>query len=208
MPRTLRFCGVILAAGASARMGADKALLPWPPGEGNPTLLAAACLALAPHTDAVIVVAGRNAGRLAPLVAAHGAHLVVNPAPERGQFSSLQVGLRALLARSGEAAMITPVDSPPPRPATLARLRDALSPAIARGVWALAPAHDGRHGHPLLAAPALIAAFLEAPSDRNASALLRAHPQRLEYLCVADPLVGAELNTPEQYAALARAVRH
>ncbi|HVA65001.1 MAG TPA: nucleotidyltransferase family protein [Terriglobales bacterium] len=204
MPRTLRFCGVILAAGESSRMGTDKALLPWPPGEGHPSLLAAACLALAPHTDAVIVVAGRNADLLRPLAAAYNAHLVVNPAPERGQFSSLQVGLRAALARGSEAALITPVDSPPPSPATLARLRDALPPAIARGVWALAPEHDGRHGHPLVASFAFIEAVRDARADSNASALLRAHPQRLEYLSVPDALVGAELNTPEQYAALAR----
>ena len=61
------------------------------------TLLAAAILALRPLTRAVIVVAGENAESLAPIVDANGAFLVRNPNPERGQFSSLQTGLRGLL---------------------------------------------------------------------------------------------------------------
>jgi molybdopterin-guanine dinucleotide biosynthesis protein A len=59
-------CGVILSAGASSRMGRDKALLPWPPAASgstpspNETLLSAAIAALQPFTQAVIVVAGKN----------------------------------------------------------------------------------------------------------------------------------------------------
>ena len=67
-------CGVVLSAGASSRMGQDKALLPWPPAaigtsSGDKTLLSAAIAALKPFTESVIVVAGNNADRIAPVIA-------------------------------------------------------------------------------------------------------------------------------------------
>src|SRR6185437_9928149 len=97
MSAETRFCGVILAAGASSRMGRDKALLAWPPESKSGTLLSAAIHALKPHTEMVVVVAGKNAASLTPIVSTLDARLVVNTAPERGQFSSLQIGLQAAL---------------------------------------------------------------------------------------------------------------
>src|SRR5215470_16647442 len=93
--------GVILAAGESSRMGRDKALLPWPkepqnavPVRPTGTIVSTAIDALSTHCDMVIVVAGKNEPNLRSVVYGCGAFLVQNPAPERGQFSSLQTGLR------------------------------------------------------------------------------------------------------------------
>ena len=172
MSSTPRICAVILAAGASSRMGRDKALLPWPPAEPGAsapvegTLLSAAILALQPFTQAVIVVASRNAEHLAPIVARHGASMALNPDPDRGQFSSIQVGLRAVLDCGCDAAMLTPVDCPPMSAATLALLRESFLSALARGMWAVAPENDGRRGHPLLASRQLIEAYLAAPATK------------------------------------------
>ncbi len=65
--------------------------------------------------DVVLVVVGKNEAALAPIVYANGASLVVNPDPERGQFSSLRVGLQEVLNRGRDAAMVTLVDRPPVR---------------------------------------------------------------------------------------------
>jgi molybdenum cofactor cytidylyltransferase len=202
-------CGLILAAGKSSRMGSDKALLPWPPlapgAAALPaqTLLSAAIFALKPLTRAVIVVAGRNAGRLAPAVEANGALMARNPNPERGQFSSLQVGLRKLLACGFDAAMITPVDCPPLSAASLELLCASFESAVSRGLWAVAPENSGRRGHPLLADRNLIGAFLAAPVTSNAREVLHTHAQRIQYVAVPDSLARAGLNTPGDYAALA-----
>jgi molybdenum cofactor cytidylyltransferase len=196
-------CGLILAAGASSRMGRDKALLPWPSGAADSaTLLSAAIFALQPFTEAVIVVAGKNAPGLASVIAACGASMAINPAPEQGQFSSLQTGLRAVLARGSNAAMITPVDCPPLSAASLELLRAEFEKSLARGQWAVAPECKGRHGHPLLAGRLLIDAFLNAPATSNAREVKHAHAQYFEYVPVSDANLVADVNTPEEYAAL------
>lgn len=204
-----KICAVILAAGKSSRMGTDKALLHWPPAARNAsaasgqTLLSAAIAALQEVTDAVIVVAGRNAAALAPLASAGGAILIENPDPDRGQFSSLQTGLQEALARGCDAVMITPVDCPPLSPDTLMRLRAVFVDAAAAGKWAVAPEKNGMHGHPLIAARALIEEFLRAPADSSAQEVKRAHEDRVEYVSVAESLLSVDLNTPDEYAALA-----
>src|SRR5271166_3640254 len=143
MPRAPDLYAVILAAGESTRMGTDKALLPWPPATpGSPpsgqTFLSAAIQALYPFSDKVIVVVGKNENNLTPVIYANGASLVRNSEPERGQFSSLQVGLREVLNDGRDAAMITLVDRPPARAATLQTLRSAFAEA-ANDVWAVVP---------------------------------------------------------------------
>lgn len=203
MTSRARFCAVILAAGASYRMGSDKALLPWPPASETDTLLSAVILSLGAFAERVLVVAGINAESLAPIAEATGATIVRNPAPERGQFSSMQTGLRAAVDRGCEAAMITPVDSPPLSVQSLQRLCDAFEQAQARGAWAVAPERDGRHGHPLLASRALIEAFLNAPVTSDAREVSSEHADKFEYVALPDVSVARDMNSPEEYAALA-----
>jgi len=209
MQEPLQLGGLVLAAGDSTRMGADKAMLPWPPpppgakDSARHTLLSAALLAFDPFTRLSVVVAGRNADAIAITVGSCGAYLVRNPTPEKGQFSSLQIGLRELLDRGCDAAIITPVDCPPLSPSSLDRLQHAFLGALAAGSWAVAPEHDGKHGHPLLANRELIDAFLKAPITGNAREVLHAHAARVLYVSVFEPLAKAGLNTPEDYAAVA-----
>src|ERR1700693_3916595 len=132
MARTPAFCEIFLAAGESSRMGHDKALLPWPPQPAGSsaasattttdTFLSAAIRLFFSHVDVVFVVVGKNEAALSPVVYANGASLVVNPDPARGQFSSLRVGLREVLNRGRDAAMVMLVDRPPVGGETLATL--------------------------------------------------------------------------------------
>jgi molybdenum cofactor cytidylyltransferase len=202
-------CGIVLAAGESSRMGTDKALLPWPPSSPNAlapsrhTLLSAAILALEPHTRVVVVVAGKNADALTTIVGACAAYMVRNPDPGRGQFSSLQIGLRAVLDHGCDSAMITPVDCPPLSQSSLALLCAAFQRALLRGLWAVAPENKGKHGHPLLISRELIGELIDAPVTASARDFLHAHLDRIEYVPVPDDLSRAGMNTPEEYAAFA-----
>ncbi len=193
MPLSPSFCGVILAAGASSRMGRDKALLPW----RGVTFVESAMQALA-DTDLVIVVAGSNAAQLTPLVDAAGAYLVVNPHPEQGQFSSLVVGLREVLSRGRDAAIVTLVDRPAPERKTILRLRQEFL-ASPPDIWALVPQFGDRHGHPFIAGREMIEVFLRAPAGATAREIEHAHQSHIRYLEVNDPLVVWNVDTPEDY---------
>lgn len=146
----------------------------------------------------VIVVAGANAERLRPIVDAAGAFLVVNRSPERGQFSSLQVGVQEVLNRGRDAAIITLVDRPAPRPETIRLLKSAFLESPPK-IWAVVPQFEGRHGHPFVAGREMITAFLRAPNEATARDVEHANQQQIRYLDVDDPLVVWNVDTPEDY---------
>ena len=205
MSRFVSFAGVILAAGESTRMGRDKALLPWPPAAdgqfAKDSFLSAAIRSLSLSTDFVIVVAGENKAALTPIVYASGASLVVNPDPSHGQFSSLQIGLREVLSRGRDTAVITLVDRPPASAATVAKLRQAFE-ETPQNVWALVPEFAGKHGHPFIAGRDLIERFLREPVTSNARDVEHRYQDHIQYSSVDDPNVTLNINTPEDYAAL------
>jgi molybdenum cofactor cytidylyltransferase len=187
-------------------MGTDKALLPWPPALAGQspagTFLSAAIESLAPFSDVVIVVAGRNSARIAPFVYAAGASLLVNPEPERGQFSSLQLGLHEVLNRGRDAALVTLVDRPPVLASTVTDLCSAFSSAVERRQWAVIPEIGGRHGHPIVLGREMIEVFLKASPTASARDVEHQYEEHIEYVPVDDPAITVNVNTPEEYAAL------
>lgn len=206
MSRAPSWCGVILAAGESTRMGVDKALLPWPPiTTGAPlageTFVSAAIRSLSSRTDQVVVVVGKNESSLAPAVYGAGSSLVRNPAPDGDQFSSLRVGLQEVLNLGRDAAMITLVDRPPASADVLDKLRTAFETASS-DIWAIVPEYKGRHGHPFLAGREMIEAFLKAPATATAREVEHQNQEHVQYVAVDDPHVAMNVNTPEDYAAL------
>ncbi len=202
MGRASSFGGVILAAGESSRMGRDKALLPWPPiadaqALTRDTFLSAAIRSLGLSADFVVIVVGKNEAALAPVAYANGAAVVTNPDPSQGQFSSLQVGLREVLNRGRDGAIVTLVDRPPAQEATVRALRDAFDVA-AHTIWAVVPEFSGKHGHPYVAGREM----MEARATENARDIEHRLQEHIQYLAVDDPFVALNINTPEDYAAL------
>jgi molybdenum cofactor cytidylyltransferase len=210
MPLSPNICGVILSAGFSSRMGRDKALLPWPPvPEGATaanTFLGATIDLLQIYSELVIVVAGKNEPHIMPVVYAHGGFLVVNRQPERGQFSSLQVGLQEVMNHGRDAAFISLIDRPPVLPRTMKALREAFLYADA-DVWGVVPevkrGDETIHGHPILIGRELITAFLSAPATATARDIEHQYQQHIRYIPVDDPRLAMNVDTPEDYARLA-----
>jgi molybdenum cofactor cytidylyltransferase len=208
MTRAPGFCGVILSAGASSRMGRDKALLPWPADlthttSWRQTFLGAAIEMLRPHTDLVIVVAGQNEEAIMPVVYSAGAFLIVNPHAELGQFSSLRIGMQEVLNRGRDAALIALVDRPPVLPKTVEALRAAFV-AAPDPIWSVVPEYQGKHGHPYAVGREMIEAFLRAPATGTARDVEHANQQHIFYQPVNDPRVCSNIDTPEDYEHLAQ----
>jgi CTP:molybdopterin cytidylyltransferase MocA len=183
---------IVLAAGASSRMGSPKALLDL---GGESFLARIARTARAAGASAVIAVVGPPDGeqvraRLPPGVAA-----AWNPAPARGMLSSIQSGVAAL-PRGTAAALIWPVDLPEVAEATVRRILAAPAGRIA------VPEQGGAGGHPVRLPARLFAELAALPVEAGLRGLLEAHPGEVERISVDDPAVRRDVDTPADLAAL------
>jgi molybdenum cofactor cytidylyltransferase len=127
--------------------------------------------------------------------------MVRNPNPEQGQFSSLQCGLREVLNRGRDAAIVTLVDRPAPSWQTIEQLKNAFLSGN-DAVWAVVPEYAGKHGHPIVVGREMIEALLRAPATSSARDVEHAYQQHILYLAVSDPAVVANVDTPEDFENL------
>ncbi len=187
---------LILSAGRSERMGRDKAALPF--DEGRTFHDRALELARVGVPAQRVVTVGAPGQRRSGLVA-------VNPDPVRGMFSSVQVGVGAVLALTpaADACLLVPVDHPTVATATIVALWAALGSGGVTSLGAVAPVYEGTRGHPVV----LTARALEAVSRSRADDRLDRILEELGFfeLLVDDPGVTRNLNTPERYDAWWRA---
>ena len=84
---------IVLAAGASSRMGAPKQLLPI---DGVPLLARTVEVLLATPVWPVVVVLGANADAMRPLLARYPVLIADNPAWPEGMASSIRAGITTL----------------------------------------------------------------------------------------------------------------
>ncbi len=187
--------GLILAGGASRRMGTPKALLRLQ----NETFLDRLIRLFSTVASPVIVVLGHQSDQIrSGIERTSGATFAVNPDPERGMLSSLQCGLKALPSET-EAVMFTPVDHPNLQPATLETLAAQFETERA---LVIVPTYDGQHGHPVCIARGLADELLALPATAMASDVIHKYVGRTSYIEVDDPAVTTDVDDPEAYAGL------
>jgi CTP:molybdopterin cytidylyltransferase MocA len=193
--------GVILAAGASSRMGGHpKALLDLR-GE---TFVARLARVLSTVCDPVIVVLGYHAELIKPVVPP-GAKVVINPAPERGQLSSLQTGL-SRLPEQAEGFMFVPVDCPAAEPETVALVAAAFNNRDSKTHFVV-PQYRGKHGHPVCASREIAREMLALPATAQARDVVHAHVPDTLYLDVDDPGILTDIDNLDRYKDLAKGLQ-
>jgi CTP:molybdopterin cytidylyltransferase MocA len=190
----LSFPALVLAAGASRRMGAVKALLEV---DGEPLLTRCVRLLSDAGADPVVVVLGHHADQLRGPAEAAGAACVRNPDQEGDQLSSLRVGLAAL-PDDAAGVMVLPVDHGLVREATILLVMEA---ARADPTRPAVPSVEMRRGHPTWF-PAGLFGELEDPTlVGGARAVLRRRGDDIRHLVVDDPGAVRDLDTPGDWAA-------
>lgn len=178
--------GVVLAAGASTRMGRAKAELIW-----RGLRFVDHCVALLHTCTPTVVVTGALPLEVGATRIVHNEHWA------DGQFSSLRVGLAAL--PRGHAAMVVSVDRPHVRPDTVGLLVDAFEADPTRIVQ---PSQAGKHGHPILLPADIVTALLAWPATGTAREVVREFPDRRFFVEVDDPAVVDNLDRPGDLARL------
>jgi molybdenum cofactor cytidylyltransferase len=188
--------GIILAAGESSRMGADKALLDY---QGS-TFLERLIYLFLPRVAPVVVVLGHNAEKIREVIPGErvGLQIAINPDYRTGQLSSLQTGIRAL-PMEAPGALVTLVDHPAVSGATI----DALLHSFETDAPPLViPRYQGRHGHPVLFSRLLLDELLALPVSASAKQVVRAHQALTAYIDVSDSGVVQDVDTPADYRSL------
>lgn len=105
------FPAIILAAGASRRLGTPKQLVPF---RGEPLLTHTVRAVRGGGAGPVLVVLGANAEQIAAAVDLSAVHAVANPQWQQGISTSIQAGLEALLQEYPltQAVMLLVCDQP------------------------------------------------------------------------------------------------
>jgi molybdenum cofactor cytidylyltransferase len=196
----VNLAGLILAGGASRRMGAPKALLELHGETFLDRLIAVLWGACSP----VLVVLGHNADVIrAGVRRASEATFVINPDYSRGQLSSLQCGLAAVPAEAG-GVIFTPVDYPGVRSSTVAEIASRFHGRTKNELFVI-PRSAGRRGHPVCCAREVIPEFLALPADAQAREVVHRHRERTCYVDVEDSGILEDADDPEAYQRLLKA---
>jgi CTP:molybdopterin cytidylyltransferase MocA len=151
--------------------------------------------------EPVIVVVGSDGDNIRRRLNLPTVTWVRTQAPEAGPLGSIQGGIRALLNRSVEGALVWHVDQPHVRAATIRTLLASLrgdGPPIAL------PLYQARRGHPILFGRSVFPELLSHAGPEGARGVVRADPRRVLEVPVDDPAVLEDINTREQYVALLR----
>jgi len=189
---TARVVAVVLAAGASSRLGRPKALLEF---GGRPVLAHLLDALRAAGVEAGVLVTGEAHDELSVSVPAAPFAWLRNPAPQAGRVGSLQIGLRA--TEPGADVLMWPVDRPLASADTVRALLTARADAPDNAT--IAPESKGRRGHPVLFRHELRNALLSAPPDANLREVLKAAGAARVVVPVPDEGIHFDLDTEDAY---------
>jgi molybdenum cofactor cytidylyltransferase len=183
----VRHGAILLAAGASTRLGRAKQLIEI---DGEPLLrrVAQALLASMPHE--LVVVLGHDASRMRDVVADLPLRCIVVADPAEGMAASLRAGVAGLDARC-DGALVALTDQPALDSTHLLALRNRWRSSP---LQAVASAYAGVHGVPAMLPRAWFADVLCLRGDVGARELLRTRGR--DVIAIGAPALARDLDTP------------
>jgi molybdenum cofactor cytidylyltransferase len=185
--------GIILAAGESTRMGSPKALLKI--GDKSfaqqivDTLIASRVLD-------IVLVLGADAEAIQTQLNWFEGKTVINEEWEKGQLSSVLMGLHVVEQQDLHGVLVWPVDRPLVSWHVIVGM---LHQFWTKHKQIVVPIYKGRRGHPVLFGKDLFHDLECAPMDKGARKVLQDHPSDvLEYQTEEEGVV-MNIDSPEDY---------
>ncbi|MDO4581381.1 MAG: nucleotidyltransferase family protein [Bacillota bacterium] len=187
--------GIILAAGASVRMGQPKLLYRY----GQKTIIGHVLdNALAAQLSPLLLISGAYREEVEAEAAARGVRAVYNPDYAAGQSGSLQAGIAALPPDT--AAMFLLGDQPLVPPEVIRQLLEAYQSSDAPIV--VPKGGSGMRGNPTIFAPSLFAEINDIEGDIGARQVMAAHIDEVCFVDIGDRAVNFDVDTPEDLKLL------
>jgi molybdenum cofactor cytidylyltransferase len=184
---------IILAAGASTRMGTPKQLLSY---RGRSFVCHITEVAIASVCQPIAVVLGANAERIKPELSQLPVQIVENQQWAEGMGSSIRVGLEALntVNQNLEAVAIALCDQPFVSSQTLNQIVEAYR---FTGKPIIASEYSRTLGVPVLFSRTLFSELMDLNSTQGAKQLIKKHIH--EVFSVPFPEGSIDIDTPKDY---------
>jgi molybdenum cofactor cytidylyltransferase len=190
---------IVLAAGASTRMGRSKATLALDGGDTFITRIVRT-FTRAGISDVIIVV-GHDPDAVVDALSGTelSATFVENPDYAQGQLSSLLAGLRVVDRPGVVASLVTLVDVPL---IAVSTVRAVINQYHATHAPVVRPVRGAEHGHPVLIDRSRFDALRHADPGLGAKGVVRAHASAKGDVPVDDEGAFADADTPIEYERL------
>jgi len=189
---------LLLAAGASSRMGQPKQLLPW----GDQTLIEHQIQILLKTDNPVNVVIGSNSDLVLPVIEKYAVNIVINTDWESGMGSSISFGIRQInqLFPQAEGVLITLLDQPLLTTSYFEKMLGAYQPS-SQQIF-VSRSTSGWTGVPVLFDKCYFKELTELGNDEGAKKIFKRHEKSIIFLEGGELL--EDMDTPETYQHLLR----
>jgi molybdenum cofactor cytidylyltransferase len=186
---------IILAAGASTRLGRSKQMLDI---DGVTLLMRTASASLQAHAGRVVVVLGANDPVHRDTLQGTPVEIVNNKQWQKGMGSSLKAGLRHLISQddSLEAVVITVCDQPL---LTKETIKNLFNQHLVSNKPIVASRYSGQQGVPVLFEKRYFKTLLEISDAEGAKKIIQTYASDVDV--VDFPGGEIDLDTPEDYDA-------